>query len=144
MRKKLKPVPLWFKIVASLVLLWNLYGVVSYFLYSFLTTEVLAAWPTAGRLLGGLSDGWVVNAFAIAVFSGAAGAFMLLFGKRLALPLFVISLMATLAQTLHVLIISGAVQQLGPAAMMAPGLVIALDIYMIILAAQARNEGWLT
>jgi hypothetical protein len=142
--RKAKPVPSWFKFVATLVLLWNFYGVVSYFLYVFLSPEVLAAWPTAGQLLGGLTDGLVVNAFMVAVFSGAAGALMLLFGSKLAMPLFVVSLLATIVQTLHVLIIGGLVQRLGPEALMLPGLVIVLDAYMIILTAQARNQGWVS
>ena len=42
---KTVPRPLWFVLVAVLALLWNLFGLLSFYLHVTATTDVVATWP---------------------------------------------------------------------------------------------------
>ena len=90
--------PIWFWIVSILALLWNLMGVMSYLEQAYMTDEMKAQY-TADQLT--LMEGipvWVTAAFAIAVWGGLLGCIALLFGKKWAKPVLMLSLIAILIQ----------------------------------------------
>jgi hypothetical protein len=125
-------VPVWFRIVAVLALLWNLYGV-----YHYLgSVGVLSS--AAGEGMGPMPS-WVVGAFAISVFAGALGSLGLLLLKRWATWLLVISFIAVLAQDLWVFALrpGGAPDKVLP-------LVITLVAALLVwLAMTGAKRGWL-
>lgn len=86
--------PLWFWIAAGLGLAWNLFGAVQFLGSLSATPESLTASgltaEQAAVMLGYPS--WMTIAFAAGVFGGTLGCVLLLLKKRLALPVFAVSL----------------------------------------------------
>lgn len=90
--------PLWFWVAATAGLAWNAYGVQQFFGSLWATPENLKAMGMTmeqAALYSSLPV-WMTIAFATGVFGGLAGSTLLLLRKRLATPLFVISLIGYL------------------------------------------------
>ena len=67
------PPPKWFWIVSSILLVWNLMGVMAFFQQMAVTAEQIAAMPEAEQLLYNSIPIWATIAFAFAVFGGTLG-----------------------------------------------------------------------
>ena len=72
-----------FWVISTIALLWNLLGVMSFFMQVFISPEALDVLPEAERALYDSSPAWMNVAFAIAVFGGALGCVGLLIKKGL-------------------------------------------------------------
>lgn len=132
--------PAWFRIVAVLALVWNLYGVYEYLaaVGIFGGAEPAGAADTAADL----TPVWVTAAFSIAVFAGALGALALLLLKRWAMPLLVLSLVAVLAWDVWVFFLAGA-PAAGNADYLVPLLVTLVAVLLVWLASHGTKRGWL-
>ncbi len=90
--------PLWFWIVTALGLAWNIFGVVQFLGSLSATSESLIATgltaEQAAVMLGYPS--WMTIAFAVGVFGGLIGCVLLMAKKRLAILVFVASLIGYL------------------------------------------------
>jgi hypothetical protein len=136
--------PAWFPVVASLLLLWNLFGIAMFFLQYTMTPEALARLPEDQRTLFESMPGWLWVVYAVAVLSGALGALMLLLRKRAAVPLFWVSLLAVLVQFGYTLLPGRAVEVLGPAqALPMPLTIIAVAALQVWVARRALARGWI-
>lgn len=136
------PRPAWFKIVAVLALLWNLVGVAAFAMDAMMTPESIAALPDAQQQLYAERPGWVMVAYGVAVLAGALGSLTLLLGKRLALPLLVLSFVAVLAQ-MSALFTSATFRGMGTGAMAFPVLVVVIAGALAWLARTGVRRGWL-
>jgi len=143
MQHKQIVVPGWFRTVAILALLWNLAGVAMFVGYTMIGPDDLARMPETERALFEAVPGWANTAWAVAVFSGVIASLFLLLRWRLAVPLFAVSLAAVLVQGFHSLVLSGARQIHGDSALVLPLVIIAIAIYLLLVSAQGRNNGWL-
>ncbi|NHF60132.1 hypothetical protein FK220_012310 [Flavobacteriaceae bacterium TP-CH-4] len=139
----IKP-PTWFWIVSAIALLWNLLGVFAYLADAYMGEEALAALPEAQQELYETRPAWVTAAFAIAVFGGALGCIALLLRKKWASPVFILSLMAVLAQQLYVFFLSDTFEVMGNQAMVMPIVVLAIGIALVFFARSATRKNWLT
>ena len=86
--------PWWYWAVALLATLWMLFGVLAWVMDLRMTPEQLALLPDAQQQLYALRPQWVFLVYAVAVFSGLAGAIGLLLRKRWATTWFLVSLVA--------------------------------------------------
>lgn len=137
------PRPVRFWLSAALLLVWNLFGLWMFWSQLSMTPEQLAALPQAQRGLFEAMPSWVWVAYGVAVVAGWLGALLLLLGKRAALPLFWVSLVAVLLQFGYSLGPGGAVAALGPAAALPlPLTIIAVSLYQVWLARTAIRRGW--
>ncbi len=136
--------PGWFRIVAILGLIWNVLGVVSYFMHVTMSEASLAAMPAAERELFESFPPWVTGAFAIAVFAGLAGALGLVMRKRWAVGLLGVSLLAILVQMVYTLVLSDMVSVMGADAAILPVLIVVVGVALFWLARMASMRGWLT
>ncbi len=129
------PRHLW--VVGIVALLWNAMGAMDYVLtqtrneayMSQFTSEQLAffyGFPT-----------WVVAAWAIAVWAGVLGAVLLLLRKRLAVPVFLASLVAMVITTFHNYVLSDGMEVMGKDAM-ALGFTVVIFLVAIALFLYAR------
>lgn len=143
MMTTVKP-PVWFWAVSVIALLWNLVGLLNYLNQAFNKVALLDALEKAQREAFESIPAWATAAFAIAVFSGTLGCIGLLVRKKWARPLFIISLVAAVAQFTHWLFISNAVEAFGPATYAMPILVILIGIYLIFFSKKGIDKGWLT
>lgn len=133
----------WFLVVAIVLTLWDLMGVISFFQHITISDEALQAMPQNERELYGSYPLWTKVAFAVAVFGGFLGSILLLLKKKLAKPVFIVSLIAVIVQMFHSLFIAKAMDVYGPGATIMPIMVIAIGIFQIWLANFGIKKGWL-
>ncbi len=132
---QITPKHLW--VVGIVALLWNAMGAMDYVMtqtrneayMSEFTPEQLAffyGFPT-----------WVVAAWAIAVWAGVLGAVLLLLRKRLAVPVFLASLVAMVITTFHNYVLSDGMEVMGKDPM-ALGFTVVIFLVAIALFLYAR------
>lgn len=136
--------PGWFWGVAVLALLWNLFGLAMFTLQYTMTPEQLAQLPEAQRRLQEGFPAWLWVLYGVAVVAGTLGSILLLMGRRLALPVFWVSLVAVVVQFGYCLFPGGMIELLGPAqALPMPIVVIAVAALLVWFARRAVARGWL-
>ncbi|WP_440121530.1 hypothetical protein [Tenacibaculum sp. Ill] len=138
-----KPTTL-FWIIGVAALVWNGLGVMSYIGQAYMTDEVKAALPEAERALYENVPTWVTAAFAIAVFGGLIGSAFLLMRKKLASPMFLISLIAIIVQMSYNLFMSRAAEVYGPGSVIMPIMVIVIGVFLLMYSKKTIAKGWLS
>lgn len=138
-----RPAPGWFWALALLALLFEAFGIYAYLTDVTRSAEDLASLPVDQRALREATPGWIFAAYAIAVWSGLAGAVLLLMRRRHAVPLLLLSLIAVVVQFGGTLLLSDLRGAMPPVAFTLP-IAIALVAYGIWhFARSARRHGWL-
>lgn len=138
-----KPTTL-FWIIGVAALVWNGLGVMQYLGMAYMTDEVKAALPEAERALYDNIPSWVIAAFAIAVFGGLIGSAFLLMRKKLARPMFLISLIAIIVQMSYNLFMSRAAEVYGPGSVIMPIMVIVIGVFLFMYSKKTIAKGWLS
>ena len=136
-------IPTWFWVVSVIFLLWNLMGVMSFYMHTFITEEALRALPEAERDLYEQYPPWTVIAFAVAVFGGTLGSVALLMKKKWAKPLFIISFIAIIIQMYHNLFMTTTMEVYGPASVVMPILVVLIAGFLIWFSSYGIKKSWL-
>ena len=136
-------VPIWFRVVSVLGLLWNGFGVYMYLDKVGMFRDPLAGLSPAHVELARSVPAWVTGAFAIAVFAGFFGSLLMVAGKRLAAPLLLLSLLAVIVQSIWVILVSNARAVEGGMAVVMPLLITCVAALLVWLAAKANGRGWL-
>ena len=94
--------PIWFWIVSVIALLWNAMGVMAYIADAYMTDEMISLMDERQQAFQALEmPSWYTACYALAVFCGLLGCIFLLIRKSWAKPMFIISFIAVLGQTLH-------------------------------------------
>jgi hypothetical protein len=106
--------------IGAVTLIWNVMGVINFFMQ--MNADALASFPESHRAIVEGRPAWATGAFAIAVFGGALGSFLLLLRKSAAYYLFIASLLGVIVQLIHTLGIARSAIDFSP-----------LEISMIIL-----------
>ena len=133
-----------FWIIGVLALLWNLSGIITFFMEVFITPEALAALSDAERALYETTPLWTKVVFAIAVFGGTLGCIFLLIRKTLAIQLFNISLLAVLIQMSYYIILTKAMEVYGPVSLIMPLLVTAIAVFLLWYSKKTKTKGWIS
>lgn len=122
-----------FWVVAVLGLVWNLMGCLNYIMQS--NPDTVAQMPEVYQLLISERPAWATMAFAIAVFGGAVGCILLLLRRRVAVPVFVLSLVGIFATAVFTFMLVG----------MVPSMMLSLLVGAALLwySTIARRSGWL-
>ncbi len=97
---------IWFWIVSVVALIWNSMGVHGYLSQAYKTSAYTEAYTTEQLEVMNNLPTWYTALFAIAVFSGAIGCLLLLFRKKVAKLLLVISFIAATIQMLYFLFVA--------------------------------------
>ena len=97
MTDRTKP-PIWFWIIGVIALLWNIMGLAAYFQQYMMSAEAFTALRPEQQALIVDQPFWLTAAFAIAVFAGFIGSILLLARKRLAVRMFLLSMIAVFVQ----------------------------------------------
>ncbi|TWI00979.1 hypothetical protein IP90_02601 [Luteimonas cucumeris] len=136
--------PAWFWIVAALALLWNIIGIAMAWMQYSMTPEQLAQLPEPQRILHEAMPGWLWAVDFVAVIAGTLGSLLLLMGKRLALPMFWISLVAVVVLFGYCLFPGGMIEVLGAAqALPMPILVTTIAALLVWFARRSIARGWI-
>ena len=136
--------PGWFRLLAILGLIWNLIGVAMYLQSVGLFGDPLAGLNEAERTLALSVPAWVTGAFAVAVFSGLAGAIALVLRKAIARALLILSLVAVLAQCGWIVLLSDARAVHGLAGIAMPALIVLIAVGLVWLATSGHRRGWIS
>jgi len=132
-----------FWIVSSLLLVWALIGDAAYL--SQVTadlSEMAKTDPTTARAFAAMPT-WAWSAYAIAVWIATAAAIALLLRRKLAVPLYAISLIAVLAQFGWTFFGSSVIADKGASAAIFPLVIIAIAAFSLWFAKRKRDEGLL-
>jgi hypothetical protein len=136
--------PAWFRIAAIVFLLWNLFGCYMFWTQYSMTPEQIAALPAGQQQLWNAMPAWMWIVYGVAVVSGALGAVMLLLNKRVAMPLFALSLLAIVVQFAQAFLPGGAVEVLGAgAALPMPAVITLVGVLQVWVARKAIARGWI-
>ncbi len=136
--------PAWFRIVAVLALLWNLFGLAMAWMQYSMTPDQLAQLSEAQRTLHAAFPGWLWAVDFVAVIAGTLGSVLLLTGRRLALSMFWVSLVAVVVLFGYCLFPGRMIELLGAAqALPMPVLVTVVAALLVWFARRAVVRGWL-
>ncbi len=131
-----------FWIIGVLALLWNSMGVMAYLEQAYMTAEDLASRPEAEQVFFNEMPAWVTAVFAIAVFSGVLGCILLLLRKKWATILFLISLIAVIAQFIRNVFMQTDMEVSG-VNMIWSVLVIVIAIFLVWYSNKSTSKGWI-
>jgi hypothetical protein len=136
--------PTWFWVVVVLALLWNVIGLAMAWMQYSMTPEQLAQLPEAQRELQAAFPAWLWGVDFVAVLAGTLGSILLLMGKRLALPVFWVSLVAVVVLFGYCLFPGRMLEVLGAAqALPMPILVTVIAALLVWFARRSIARGWL-
>ena len=133
-----------FWIIGGAALVWNLIGVVFYYLEVTTTPEGLASLTEAQQAFMTSKPAWATSAFAVAVTTGVLGSLLLLLRKALAVPMFLISLVAVLVQNAHAFLLANGLEVWGAGGLVLPAVIIAITVALLLYARSAKAKNWLS
>ncbi len=131
-----------FWIISAVALLWNIFGVVAYLGQAYMTEEVLAALPEADQAYYNNVPAWVTGAFAIAVFAGVFACIGLLMRKKWATTLFIVSLIAVIAQFIYNFFIQTHMEVTG-ISMIWSIVIIVISLFLVWFSRKSEKQGWI-
>lgn len=137
------PIPKWFKPVVIIALLWNLIGVINFFIQVNLSEEAIAVLPEAEQALMNSTPLWSLVAFAIGVFGGAIGSLGLLIQKKWAFYPLLLSLVGVVAQMTYWLFFTKSVEVYGSGTYTMPVLVILVAFSLLRLSKNGIKKEYL-
>lgn len=132
--------PAWFTVAAIAAVLFEAFGAYSYLVHVISDPTTL---PIDQRDMVLAMPRWMNAAFAIAVWTGLAGALLLLLRRRLAQPLLLLSLVAAVIQFAGLLVVPKLRNLVGSDDLFVPFLILIACYGIWHLAWQARRSGWL-
>lgn len=136
---------IWFWVIGIIAVLWNAMGVNQYLQQAYNTDVFKAMYPDEKVLEMALNTpSWVMGAFAIAVFGGALGSVFLLLRKKIAKPIFLVSLIAIVIQMFYNVFISGALDVYGLGAVIMPIMIIGFAVFILWYTKKSEANGLLS
>ncbi|MEZ4802608.1 MAG: hypothetical protein R2797_07515 [Gelidibacter sp.] len=132
-----------FWIASVVALLWNLMGVNAYIQQVYNTPEFRTNFSEQQLAIMDAQPAWATAAFAIAVFAGALGCVLLLFRKKFAKILFIISLLAIIVQFSHELFMTNASEFYDSFAWIMTIMIPVVAIFLIWLSNKAIAKHWI-
>ncbi len=138
---KISP-PIWFWVIAVAALAWNGLGLLAFVGQMQMSAQELAAMPKIEQDMYNSTPSWVNIAFGSAVIFGVLGSLALLLRNRWATNLYLISLLAVLAQMTHMFFFSGVFQVIGWDMAIMPASVVVVAILLWSYAVKAVARHW--
>jgi hypothetical protein len=138
------PVPVWYWVIAVLLLLWALAGVASFYAHLSVDQAALAQMTDYDRRMFQSLPGWFAYDFALATLTGLAGAVALLARRAVAMPLYLFSLIGVVIQFGWVLGATDLIAHKGfLTAAGFPIVIVALAVFAYGFASLARGRRWI-
>jgi hypothetical protein len=125
--------------IGALALVWNLLGAGNYLMQ--MNAGMLANMPQHVQDLVEYRPAWATGAFALSVFGGALGCVLLLMKKRIAQPLFILALIATIVAVFYGLLATAEYTAMELIlTVLSP---VAIAGFMIWYTRKAKARGWI-
>ncbi len=135
--------PAWFWVVAVILLLWNLVGVYALVQQLRLGAEAMGPATAYDRAIYDAMPPWYNWVFAVAEIGGVGGALALLAQRAIARPLFLMSLLAVIAQFGYLFAATDIIAHKGMWVTYFPAFIAAMCLVQIWFAGSAQYRGWL-
>ncbi len=136
--------PNWYWAVGIFFLLWNIMGLLSFYMHTFISEEALMALPDNERALYTQYPLWTTIAFAIAVFFGFAGSVGLILKKKWAKMAFFVSFGALVPQMIQNVFFTTSIDVYGVAQTITmPILVVSFGLLSIWFSKYCIEKNWL-
>ncbi len=133
-----------FWVVGGAALIWNLLGLLIYYMQVTATPDSLAAvYNDAEIAFITATPAWATSAYAIAVVTGVGGGLFLLLRKSWAVPMFMISLVGIIVQNGYAFLLAGGLEVWGMQALVLPTIVAVIAVALIWYSRGAKSRGWL-
>ncbi len=139
-----KSVPVWYYFIVSLLLIWNIIGIVTLTGQVTLTKDAMAMMTPEEQQFYIDMPMWVTWAFALAVFGGTFGCIALLARRKWARPFLILSLIGVLVQITYNLALGNGLQVFGGGAIVLPLFTLAIAIFLVWLSGAGIRKGWLS
>ncbi len=131
----------WYWTISWFAVLWMAFGVLAWIMDARMDEAALNALPKAQRTLFTTRPGWIFIVYAVAVFSGLAGAIGLLLRKDWTVPVLALSLAAALIQFGYTFLVMDAAGLLGAGQALAlPLLIIGIGAFLLWYAWRVRKN----
>lgn len=138
-----KPTTL-FWVIAILALLWNLMGITAFLMDTFAQEMMLEGYTQAQIDVAMAAPFWTKIAYGVATITGLLGAFMLLARKAWAVPLFLISLIASVFHSGYIIFGMDGMDTFGAfEGLILPLIIIVLDVFFWQYAKRSRAKNWI-
>jgi hypothetical protein len=129
-----------FWVIAAVALIWNVMGVLNYFVQ--MNPDMLADYRESEWAIIEGRPAWATSAFAIAVFGGALGCILLLIRKSAAKYLFIASLLGMVVTMVHTL---GSGVDFGLGEILGIILMpLSVAVYLIWYSMRTESKGWIS
>lgn len=128
-----------FWVVGVTALIWNGLGSMNYVFQ--MTAESVEAYREVEQAIITNRPAWATAAFAIGVFGGTVGAILLLLRKRLAINVFIVSLVGVVVVTIHTVSL-GLDMAIGEFIVIVV-MSVAVGAFFVWYAKHADRKGWL-
>lgn len=137
--------PTWFWVIAGIALVWMLIGVLSWVMDLMTDEAAIAQMSEAQQQLYRSRPSWIFGVYAVAIFSGLAGAIGLLMRKGWAVSAFAVSLIAIIVQFGYTFLVMDAIRLLGAAAaVIFPLVIFAIGAALLWFSLHAKKSSWIT
>ena len=136
--------PAWYWVVAIVALIWMLFGVMAWVMDLMTDESGLAQMSEAQRQLYVARPQWIFIVYAVAIFSGLAGAIGLLMRKSWATALLALSLAAVVIQFGYTFLVMRAAEVFGAATVLPfPIVIFLIGVGLLWFSLKARRQGWI-
>lgn len=132
-----------FWVIAVIALIWNGMGVKAYLDQAFRTEAFMTSYTPEQIAIVDTIPTWATAAFAIAVWGGLLGVLLMLFRKKWATTLFLISLLGIIVQMSNAFLMEGGTDNFGPGGVGMVAMIIIFAIFILWYSNYAKGKGWL-
>ncbi|MGI9203195.1 MAG: hypothetical protein ACR2Q3_04260 [Woeseiaceae bacterium] len=129
--------------IAGVGLAWNVVGLLAYLSQMTMSPEALAQLAEPQRAFMETRPMWASSAFAIAVNAGVIGCLLLLLRQSAARLVLIISLAAVMVQNIHAYGMSNGMEVFGIAGVASAAAILGIGAYLVKMATDAKQAGWL-
>jgi hypothetical protein len=137
--------PTWYWVIAGIALVWMLIGVLSWVMDLMTDEGAIAQMTEAQQQLYRSRPSWIFGVYAVAIFSGLAGAIGLLMRKSWTVAAFALSLIAIIVQFGYTFVFMDAIGLLGfAAAAIFPLVIFAIGAALLWFSLRTKKSGWIT
>lgn len=141
--------PVWFWICTIILVIWGLVGMYVYYDFVTATPEKMAKYVTDGMYTQAYVDSlantpaWATAVFALAVFTGALGALMLLLRKQLAVLLYMLSLIFIVISLADMFILRKVHTTMNSGQIGMECVVLLLGVFAFWFSRKSKSNGWI-
>ncbi|WP_299362213.1 hypothetical protein [Winogradskyella sp.] len=135
--------PIWFWIISVIALIWNGLGVHGYLSQAYKTSAYTDYYSTEQIDVMNSLPTWYTALFAIAVFSGVLGSLLLLFRKKFAKLLLILSFLTATIQMVYFLFIADLKGVDFSDQKITSYIVIVFATFLVWFATKAKSKDWI-